>query len=102
MPSYTNKFQTPIATTLCLPEYLRNRSNWPQSSAPCPDCDGYESESDEDEDDETLEEWGFHSLDLADAMGAMILDEDPDYLDWMPSWMQKDLLRREKMKKGMD
>jgi len=35
-------------------------------------------------------------------MGAMIHDEDPADLDWMPSKMQKELLRRENMKKGMD
>ena len=57
----------------------------------------------DDEDDEALEEWsGFHSLDLADAMGAMISNNDPTDLDWMPSRMRKELLRREKMKKGMD
>ena len=104
----------------------------PRSSAPSPGGDGYESELDEDdedleflihfdsmktslqhedehidlgddEDDEALEEWsGFHSLDLADAMGAMISNNDPTDLDWMPSRMRKELLRREKMKKGMD
>jgi len=41
------------------------------------------------------------SPDLADAMGAMI-HGDPTDLDWMPSRMWKELLRREKMKKGMD
>ena len=40
--------------------------------------------------------------DLADAMGAMIHDEDPTDLDWMPSQMWKELLRRENMNKGMD
>jgi hypothetical protein len=104
----------------------------PRSSAPSPGGDGYESELDgddddlellihfdsmkmnlqhedehidlgDDEDDEVLEEWsGFHSPDLADAMGAMISDDDPTDLDWMPSRMRKELLRREKMKKGMD
>ena len=57
----------------------------------------------DDKDDEELEEWsGFHSLDLADAMGAMINDSDPTDLDWMSSRMRKELLRRGKMKKGMD
>src|SRR5271168_2786254 len=104
----------------------------PRSSAPSPGGDGYESELDEDdddleflvrfdsikmslqhedehidlgddEDDEELEEWpGFHSLDLADAMGAMISDDDPTDFDWMPSRMRKELLRREKMKKGIN
>jgi hypothetical protein len=56
-----------------------------------------------DDDEEALEEWsGFHSPNLADAMGAMIHDDDPTDLDWMPSRMQKEILRREKMKKGMD
>jgi hypothetical protein len=50
-----------------------------------------------------LEEWsGFHSQDLADAMGAMIKDDDPTGLDWMPSRMWKELFRMEKMKTGMD
>ena len=104
----------------------------PQSSAPSPGGNGYESELDEDDDDfeflihfdsmkmslqhedehidlgddkddEELEEWsGFHSLDLADVMGAMINDDDPTDLDWMSSRMTKELLRRGKMKKGMD
>ena len=103
----------------------------PRSSAPSPEGDGYESELDDDDDDlellihfdsmkmnlqhedenidlgnddeEALEEWsGFHSPNLADAMGAMIHDDDPTDLDWMPSRMQKETLRREKMKKGMD
>jgi hypothetical protein len=103
----------------------------PRSSAPSPEGDGYESELDDDDDDlellihfdsmkmnlqhedehidlgdddeEALEEWsGFHSLNLADAMGAMIHDDDPTDLDWMPSRMRKETLRREKMKKGMD
>jgi hypothetical protein len=56
-----------------------------------------------DEDDEALEEWsGFHSRDLADAMGAMIHDNDLTDLDWVPSRMRKELVRRQKMKKGMD
>ena len=98
----------------------------PQSSAPSPGGDRYESDADDadlellihfdsmkvsfqyedehtdlgDEDDEALEEWsGFHSPDVADAM---IHDDDPTDLDWMPSRMQKELLRREKMKIGMD
>ena len=104
----------------------------PQSSAPSPggDHDGYGSDDDDadlelllhfdsmkvsleheeehidlgdDGDDEALEEWsGFHSPDLTDAMGAMIHDDDPTDLDWMSSRMQKELLRRGKMKKGMD
>jgi hypothetical protein len=57
----------------------------------------------DDDDEEALEEWsGFHSPDLADAMGAMIYDDDPTDLDWVPSRMRKELVRREKMKKGMD
>ena len=56
----------------------------------------------DDEDDEGLEEWsGFHSQDLADAMGAIIKDDDPTDLDWMPSRMRKDLFRMKKMKTGM-
>ena len=102
----------------------------PQSSAPSPGSGRYESDADDadlellihfdsmkvsfqhedehtdlgDEDDEALEEqWsGFHSPDVANAMGAMIHDDDPTDLDWMPSRMRKELLRREKMKKGMD
>ena len=101
-----------------------------QSSAPSPGGDGYDDDDDDadlelllhfdsmkvslqhegehidvgdDEDDGALEEWpGFHSPDVSDAMGAMIHDDDPTDLDWMPSRMRKELLRREKMKKGMD
>jgi hypothetical protein len=95
---------------------------------PSPGGDGYESDADDadlelliqfdsmkvslqhedehtdpgDDGDEALEEWsGFHSPDLADAMGAMIHDDDPTDLDWVPSRMRKELVRREKMKKGM-
>ena len=103
----------------------------PRSHAPSPEGDGDKSELEEDdlellihfdsmkmnlqhedehysdlgddEGDEGLEEWsGFHSQDLADAMGAMIKDDDPTDLDWMPSRMRKELLRMEKMKTGMD
>ncbi|KAF8341853.1 hypothetical protein F5887DRAFT_1076433 [Amanita rubescens] len=52
-----------------------------------------------DDGDEALEvEWSrFHSPDLADAMGAMIHDDDgPNDLDWVPSRMRKELVRREK------
>ena len=63
-----------------------------------------QGDDDDDDDDEALEGWsGFHSTDLADAMGAMIHDDDPKAdLHWMPSRMRKELLRNEKMKKGMD
>ena len=65
--------------------------------------DEHYSDLGDDEDDEGLEEWsGFHSQDLADVMGAMIMDNDPTDLDWMPSRMRKELLRMEKMKTGMD
>ena len=44
----------------------------------------------DDEDDEALEEWsGFHSPDLADAIVAMIHDDDLTDLDWMPSRMRR-------------
>ncbi|KAF8317806.1 hypothetical protein F5887DRAFT_1088617 [Amanita rubescens] len=59
-----------------------------------PDDDG------DDGDDSALEEveWsGFHSPDLADAIGAMIHDDDPTDLDWVPSRMRKELVRREKV-----
>ena len=86
----------------------------PQSSAPSPGGDGCESDDDadlellihfdsmkvslqhedehtdlgDDGDDEALEEWsGCHSPDVADAMLAMIHDDDPTDLDWMPSRM---------------
>jgi len=94
----------------------------PQSHVLSPEGDGYESElkdddlellinfdsmkmnlqhedehySDlvDDKDDEGLEEWsGFRSQDLADAMGAMIKDDDPTDLDWMPSRKRKELFR---------
>jgi len=55
---------------------------------------------DGDDGDEALEvEWSrFHSPDLADAMGAMIHDDDgPNDLDWVPSRMRKELVRREKV-----
>ena len=79
----------------------------PRSRAPSPEDDGDESDLEEDDEDldendegeEYMEDWqGFDSLEMSNAMGKLIKEDDPDDLGWMPPKMRKELERRERLK----